>query len=99
MKSVCPECGETYSPKGGGHCRGGAYGGCCRTFASDGAADAHRRGPYSPDGLRHCVDVTMPDFNRNGKPVVWRLTARGWTHRKEQPAELRARRGQGRRKA
>ncbi len=76
MMPECPDCGERYSgtDASGGHCRGGVYGGCCRTFASDAAADAHRPvgGP--------CLDVaTAPG---------WRLTARGWTNTPPMPPEV-----------
>jgi hypothetical protein len=80
--SRCPECGQTYSPKGGGHCRGGAYGGCCRTFTSDAAGDFHKVGPYEPRGSRVCVDVDDDwRVKRDGTrwKVPWRLTKRGWT--------------------
>lgn len=86
MKSTCPECGIEYSPNGGGHCRGGAYGGCCRTFTSDSSADAHRIGPHDRrDGIRRCLtdeEMVLP----------WRLTPRGWTNSKPMDEETIARR-------
>lgn len=77
-KSTCPECGAEYSRNGGGHCRGGVYGGCCRTFVSDAAATAHFKGPHDPPG-RYCVDMDA-DFNSRGRKIEWRLTPRGWTN-------------------
>lgn len=81
MKPMCPECGQEFAAKGGGHCRGGAYGGCCRTFTSNAAADKHRIGEFSVD--RRCV-ADMDDDWRPGRDgalvrVPWRLTPRGWT--------------------
>lgn len=43
----CPECKQTFSPSGGGHCRS-----CHRTFSSDRAYDKHRVGPMD---ARRCV--------------------------------------------
>ncbi len=78
MSAACPECGVTF-PGGqrGGHCRGGAYGGCCQTFSSDGAFDHHRTGPFS---ARSCIDVTVTDG--------WRLTRNGWTDSDPMPADV-----------
>jgi hypothetical protein len=75
MTCRCPECGQQYSGSGGGHCRGGRYGGCCRTFTSDTAASAHRVGPYHPRGLRRCLDLPSSEG--------WRETSRGWTNSPE----------------
>ena len=83
--SICPECGAVYSWRGGGHCRGGEYGGCCQTFRNDTAADAHRVGPHDPKGLRRCLaSEEMLDAG-------WRLTDRGWTNSKEMDPALVAR--------
>lgn len=91
--SRCPECGARYSPNGGGHCRGGAYGGCCRTFSSDAAADAHRKGPYGVPGGRYCVDFDA-DYTEKGRRIEWRLTDRGWTNSPPMdPAALARRKG------
>lgn len=83
MKCVCPECGAVYSGNGGGHCRGGPYKGCCRTFTSDAAAAAHLVGPYSD---RRCVDVFNDvRIRKDGSEyrVPWRETPRGWTNAEE----------------
>jgi hypothetical protein len=65
---TCPDCGQAYSgaQRGGGHCHGGKYGGCCQSFRSQRTADAHRTGPYNPAGQRRCL---TPDEMR----------AKGWT--------------------
>ena len=78
MSATCPECGATF-PGGqrGGHCRGGAYGGCCLTFSSDAAFDHHRVGPQS---ARSCLDVTVD--------AGWRLTRNGWTDSEPMPADV-----------
>ena len=89
--STCPECAAVYSPNGGGHCRGGPYGGCCRTFTSDSAADAHMKGPYDN---RCCVDMD-DDWTVKGRKVVWRETARGWTNSPPMDADQLARRTGG----
>lgn len=68
----CDLCDSFYAANGGGHCRGGKFGGCCKTFASDSAFDAHRR-----DGK--CIDVTSENSAGEG----WRLSKRGWTNRPE----------------
>jgi hypothetical protein len=84
--SKCPDCGQTYRVKSGGHCRGGAFGGCCRTFASDSAADAHRKGPYS--GKRVCVDFD-DDYNSKGRKVEWRQNQWGeWTNAPSLPRNV-----------
>lgn len=36
-----------------GHCRGGEYGGCCRSFASKGGFERHRTGRHGVD--RRCL--------------------------------------------
>ena len=48
---TCPDCGQSYD-KRAGHCRGGAYGGCCVSFATMAGFDAHRTGPYDD---RRCL--------------------------------------------
>jgi len=74
-----------YSMYGGGHCRGGIYGGCDRTFRTDSAANAHRVGPHHPRGLRRCLtDEEMAEAG-------WRLTDRGWTNEPEMDSALKDR--------
>ncbi len=71
--SHCDICGQDYRVHSGGHCRGGKYGGCCRTFASDTAGDCHRpvHGP--------CADVHN-ELNAAGQKV-WRQNKWGeWTN-------------------
>ena len=51
--SECPECGQTYRPSAG-HCRGGAYGGCCTSFAAQVDFDEHRVGDHA-SGQRRCL--------------------------------------------
>ena len=65
LNCACPECGRRYSghDSSGGHCRGGAYGGCCYSFRSNTTASAHRVGPGT---ARRCL---TPDEMR----------AKGWT--------------------
>jgi hypothetical protein len=91
VRPRCPECGASYSPNGGGHCRGGKYGGCCRTFTSDSSGDKHRVGPYDPPGSRRCL--TLDELLADG----WRETPHGWTPEppmsEEQRARMRARTG------
>ena len=77
MKCTCHDCGATYSGTGGGHCRE-----CHRTFTSDSAADAHRKGPYTD---RYCIDPDN-DYTQTGKKVPWRLTAHGWTPHEDRAA-------------
>ena len=81
---TCPECAASYPGSGGGHCRGGRYGGCCRTFTSDSSFDAHRIGRHGVD--RGCLDVSADD--------KWRCAPRGWTNNPPMPlAALAAKRG------
>lgn len=47
--------------------RGGKYGGCCRTFVSVAAFDAHRVGPFTD---RRCHDATSDPR--------WVETDEGW---------------------
>jgi hypothetical protein len=62
-----------YRARSGGHCAGGPFGGCCRTFASTTAGDAHRQGDYATG--RECIDVTTEEG--------WRLNQYGeWTNSK-----------------
>lgn len=75
---TCPTCRVHYPANGGGHCRGGEYGGCCRTFTSDSSFAAHRTGPPSH---RTCLDVTTAE--------KWRETPHGWTHWPQMPASRR----------
>jgi hypothetical protein len=85
-KSACPECGAVYRARSGGHCRGGRYGGCCRTFASDNVGDAHRKGPYS--GERYCVDFDN-DYNAKGRKIAWRRNRYGeWTNAPSLPGNI-----------
>ena len=50
----CPDCDRTFngSDSSGGHCRGGGYGGCCKSFTSLSGFDKHRTGRYEPDERR-----------------------------------------------
>lgn len=66
--SKCPYCGEVYRVHSGGHCMGGRFDGCCRTFASDSAGDAHRPvgGP--------CIDVTVAEGWRRNRWGEWTNT-------------------------
>lgn len=42
LARTCPDCGHTFNT-GVGHCRGGRWGGCCRSFNSHRDGDAHQR--------------------------------------------------------
>lgn len=77
---TCRYCGDAYG-NGGGHCQGGKWGGCCRSFASQAAFDDHRVGPY--DGTRSCLPVHRLEG--------WRLTHKGWTNAKPMTPEDAAR--------
>lgn len=74
----CPKCLDRYSPTGGGHCME-----CHRTFTGQEAADAHRTGPFHPDGLRRCIPVD--------ETPGWRRTHRGWTNTEPMSDAERAR--------
>lgn len=47
----CPDC-RVLIKLGGNHCRGGKYGGCCRTFTSIDAFDRHH---WYPAGKHTCL--------------------------------------------
>lgn len=79
-KATCPECGVVFSVKNGGHCRGGVYGGCCRTFSSDFSFTAHRKGPWDQ---RYCVPVDSTQ--------EWRHGRLGWTDRPSMDSEASSR--------
>ena len=81
---TCAICMGQYRAHSGGHHRGGIYGGCCRTFASDTAGANHLTGP--PDD-RRCIDVE----NNEG----WRRNQYGeWTDSKPMTEEaINRRRG------
>lgn len=87
---VCNVCQVSYSPLGGGHCRGGEWGGCCRTFSSDDAGDRHRIGPYNPPGQRRCItdEELMTTYRQDGT-LLWRHTPKGWTTSRPMDAEAR----------
>jgi hypothetical protein len=51
--SACPDCGQTYRATAG-HCRGGRFGGCCRSFEESQDFDRHRTGGFH-DGSRRCL--------------------------------------------
>jgi hypothetical protein len=51
--NVCGICGATFRPRVG-HCTGGRFGGCCRSFTNAADADAHRVGNHD-DGTRRCM--------------------------------------------
>lgn len=58
--SACPDCQRQYRAVAG-HCRGGKYGGCCRSFRGTKDFDAHRVGAFH-DGSRRCLtDAEMLD--------------------------------------
>lgn len=52
--NTCPDCGQTYLPEAG-HCRGGRWGGCCRSFANNARNhdDPHRTGDHNT--TRRCM--------------------------------------------
>jgi hypothetical protein len=66
LDCTCSQCGRMFngSDRSGGHCVGGKFGGCCKSFRSLGGFDKHRTGPY--DGERRCL-------------TSGELTAKGWT--------------------
>lgn len=63
----CPDCDRWFngSDRSGGHCRGGGFGGCCKSFRSLTGFDKHRTGKYEPNE-RRCMTADE-------------LTAKGWT--------------------
>jgi hypothetical protein len=65
---VCDICGREY-PGGeqGGHCRGGRFGGCCASFASDTLFAQHRM------ALRCLTPAEMVEKG-------WLVDERGWWH-------------------
>lgn len=77
LDCTCPECDGRFSgaDRSGGHCRGGAYGGCCKSFRSLGGFDKHRVGPF--DGDRRCL--TADELAAAGWSVdddgLWRMPA------------------------
>ena len=66
LDTHCPDCDRKFngSDRSGGHCRGGKFGGCCKSFRSLSGFDKHRTGPY--DGERRCLTADE-------------LAAKGWT--------------------
>ncbi len=79
---VCPECHVTYSGAqgSGGHCRGGPYGGCCLTFRTQGAADAHRVGVHDPRDKQYAANPRRCLTTEEMVGMGFRLTDRGWTN-------------------
>lgn len=70
----CPDCGEIYPGKGGGHHRA-RYGGCCQTFTSDTSFEAHLVMPHP----RTCLPVEQTEG--------WRRVQGGWTNSEPMPAK------------
>ena len=58
----CDICGQAFKPSVG-HCRGGKWEGCCRSFVSNKGGDAHRVGKFG-DGSRRCM--TDEELNEKG---------------------------------
>lgn len=53
--NTCQICAATFRPTAG-HCTGGVFGGCCRSFASTGGFDRHRRFGVKGDWeTRYCA--------------------------------------------
>lgn len=50
---TCSICGQRFLPTVG-HCSGGRWGGCCRSFRSGRDGDDHRIGDFN-DGSRRCM--------------------------------------------
>jgi hypothetical protein len=50
---TCPDCNQTYRATAG-HCRGGRFGGCCKSWGTQRAHERHRIGNYD-DGSRRCM--------------------------------------------
>jgi hypothetical protein len=76
-ESGCSWCGGIFGPDDTGHCTGGAFGGCCQTFASNTAFDKHRTGKYDPP-MRRCLtseELTGKGWTRTGKYNAWRMPA------------------------
>lgn len=78
LDCTCAECGRRFngSDRSGGHCRGGAYGGCCQSFRSLGGFEKHRTGKYEPNE-RRCL--TPDELLELGWSVddnyTWRMPA------------------------
>jgi hypothetical protein len=56
--NVCSDCNQTYRATAG-HCRGGRYGGCCRSFESSKDFDHHRTGAFHDDSRRCLSDAEL----------------------------------------
>lgn len=54
---TCPDCHQTYHPKSG-HCRGGKYGGCCKSFHASADFDLHRTGSADARRCRTTDELT-----------------------------------------
>lgn len=58
LSLTCPDCGLEYLPSPG-HCRGGRYGGCCRSFRTGADFDEHQVGRYEPHERRCLTDEEL----------------------------------------
>lgn len=54
MANHCDDCRRPFKANAG-HCRGGRYGGCCKSFASGVDFDLHRTGDFGIPGDRRCL--------------------------------------------
>lgn len=67
---VCTDCGQVYKAIAG-HCRGGRWGGCCRSFYANRDFDAHRSGAFTPAARRCLSDTELGDRGWQHLGVFW----------------------------
>lgn len=73
---VCLDCGGRFSgsDRAGGHCRGGKYGGCCKSFRSLGGFDKHRTGPHEDRRCLTSEELLAKGWTCDGDSI-WRMPA------------------------
>jgi hypothetical protein len=82
----CIWCQQTWTSLTAEHCPGGRYSGCCVTFSSTAAGDAHRKGGRCvPEFLLPVLGLWLDPRG------IWGFgTAEGFAKRQERAAKMRA---------
>ena len=68
---LCPDCQVISTSERACHCRGGKYGGCCRTLTGIGAFDRHHVSDDSPRGKRCLTDDELAAAGLETDPRGW----------------------------
>lgn len=72
----CQVCKRMFngSDRSGGHCKGGRFGGCCKSFRSLTGFDKHRTGPYENRRCRTDEELLAKGWTVDANNT-WRMPA------------------------